>query len=93
MNIQEITPIIGITPKCQAKSKRSGKQCGNYAVSGRHVCKFHGGLTPRHNTGPKTKEGQQRQHMANWKHGMRSKAAIEEARQMRELIRQSKLML
>ena len=90
MNMQEITPI---TPKCQAKSKRSGEQCGNYAINGRRVCKFHGGFTPSHNLGPKTEEGRQRQHMASWKHGMRSKAAIEENRQMREFIRQCKQSL
>lgn len=85
MNIQE-----KITPQCQARSKRSGEQCGNYAISGRRVCKFHGGLTPKHNTGPKTEEGRLRQHMANWKHGMRSKEAIEENRKIREYIRQCK---
>jgi hypothetical protein len=44
-------------------------------------------------TGPKTEEGRQWQHIANWKHGMRSKAAIEENRQMREFIRQWKQSL
>jgi hypothetical protein len=90
MNIQEITPIAEVTPQCKAKSKRSGKQCGNYAVKDRRVCRIHGGLTPKHNPGPKTVEGRQRQHTSNWRHGMRSKAAIEEARQFREFFRQCK---
>lgn len=83
MDIQEILTTMTIQ-KCQAKSKCTGKQCGNYAIKDKRVCKFHGGLS----TGPKTEEGRQRQHMASWKHGMRSKAAIEAARQLREYIRQ-----
>lgn len=90
MNIQEIT---GITPQCQAKSKRSGEQCGNYAIKDRHVCRIHGGLTPKHNPGPKTEAGRQRQHTASWKHGNRSKGSIAEARQVREFIKQSKQMI
>ena len=34
---------------CNAKAKRSGKQCGNWAVTGKNVCRIHGGLS----TGPK----------------------------------------
>lgn len=79
----------GITPKCQAKSKRTSEQCGNYAIRGKRVCKFHGGLS----TGPKTEEGRQRQHTSSWKHGMRSKAAVEEGRQLREYIRQCKQII
>lgn len=84
MDLQEHITVI--TPKCQAKSKRTGEQCGNYAIKGMRVCKFHGGLS----TGPKTEEGRQRQHTSNWKHGMRSRAAIEERRQLREYVRQCK---
>jgi hypothetical protein len=76
-------------PICEARSKQSGLKCRNFATKGKLVCHIHGGLS----TGPKTEEGRLRQHMASWKHGMRSKAAIEEARQMREYIRQCKQAL
>lgn len=29
--------------RCQAKSKRSGEQCGRHATPGRRTCRFHGG--------------------------------------------------
>ena len=32
--------------QCQAKSKRTGEQCKQPAVTGKRVCRFHGGLTP-----------------------------------------------
>lgn len=33
--------------RCRAKSKRSGQQCGKWAMCGRDVCRAHGGATPR----------------------------------------------
>ncbi|ODS29974.1 MAG: hypothetical protein SCARUB_04920 [Candidatus Scalindua rubra] len=36
---------------CNAKAKRSGKQCGNWAINGKNVCRIHGGKS----TGPKDK--------------------------------------
>ncbi len=74
-------------PICQAKSKRSESQCKNYAVKGRRVCHIHGGKTPKHNRGPKTEEGKNRQRMASRKHGLFSKERLEKARETRELIR------
>lgn len=33
--------------RCQAhKSDGSGQRCGNWALQGQHVCRFHGGATP-----------------------------------------------
>ena len=32
--------------QCTATSKRSGKQCGKYAMKGQRTCMFHGGKTP-----------------------------------------------
>ena len=46
-------------------------------------CRMHGGAS----TGPRTPEGLERCRRANWKHGRRSREAIEERRQARELIR------
>jgi hypothetical protein len=73
-------------PLCKAKSKQSGQQCKNFAIKGKQVCSIHGGKS----TGAKTIEGKHRLKMASWKHGMRSKEAIQEAREVRELIRASK---
>lgn len=79
--------------ECGAKARTNGHQpCRRIAMSN-GKCHLHGGLVPKHNPGPKTEEGKRRQHMANWKHGMRSKAAIEENRQVREYIRQCKQAL
>ena len=33
--------------QCTAKSKRSQKRCGKYAMKGQTVCAFHGGKAPR----------------------------------------------
>lgn len=79
--------------ECGARAKTNNHQpCRRIAMANGRCC-LHGGLTPKHNPGPKTKEGKQRQKMANWKHGMRSKEAIEEKRQVRKLIRISKQSL
>ncbi len=67
-------------PQCKAKSKQTGKRCKNFAVKGKTVCRFHGGLS----TGPKTGEGKQRIKKALTKHGFYSAEALEERRQFRE---------
>jgi hypothetical protein len=77
-------------PVCQAKSKQSGKQCRNFAVKHRFVCHIHGGKTPLHNPGPKTKEGKMRQKMSNWKHGLQSKEATAEKRALQDMINDCK---
>lgn len=76
-------------PICQAKSKRSGQRCNNFATKGKKVCRIHGGES----TGAKTILGKQTQKMASWKHGMRSKEAREERRQMREFIKDCKQLI
>lgn len=42
--------------RCQARSKRSGRQCRKPALKGQAVCRIHGGRS----TGPTTPEGRQR---------------------------------
>jgi len=69
--------------RCRAKSKQSGEQCKAHCVQGWPVCKYHGA-----NGGPKTPEGLERCRMAPMKHGRRSKEAIEDNRQLRELIKE-----
>ena len=79
--------------ECGAKARTNGHQPCRQPAMANGKCRLHGGFVPKHNPGPKTEEGRLRQHMSNWKHGMRSKAAIEENRQMREFIRQCKQTL
>lgn len=80
-------------PICQAKSKQSGEQCKNFAVRNRKVCHIHGGKTPMHNKGPKTQGGKLKQKMGSWKHGLRSKEAIAEARAVSKMIKTFKTNL
>ena len=40
-------------PRCQAKSKRTKKQCRSPAIRGKRCCRIHGGRS----TGPKTQQG------------------------------------
>lgn len=53
-------------PRCQAKSKRSGRPCRNPAVRGKRVCRMHGGKS----TGPLTLQGIQRIKEATTTHGL-----------------------
>lgn len=78
---------------CGAKARTNGHQpCQRIAMANGR-CHLHGGLVPKHNPGPKTEEGRQRQHMANWKHGQYSAKAKAEARQFRQFIKECKLAL
>ena len=67
---------------CGARTKGTGDPCRRLPCkNGR--CKLHGG----HSTGPRTPEGLERCKMASWKHGRRSKEAVEESRLIKELIK------
>ena len=57
-------------PRCKAQSKRSGKTCGAPAVRGCRVCRMHGarGGAP---TGKRN---------GNYRHGTRTKEAIQAVR-------------
>ena len=71
------------SPRCGAKT-RSGKSCRSPAVHGNKRCRMHGGApgsgAPRGNQNAR-------------KHGLYTKAAIEERRQLRALMRQSHKLL
>jgi len=68
-------------PRCGAKT-RPGTPCRGPAMpNGR--CRMHGGPS----TGPKTPEGLERSRKARWKHGRRSREAIEQRRQTRAAMR------
>lgn len=69
--------------ECGAKTRVSvmSSSCKRIAMpNGR--CHLHGGKS----TGAKTKAGKLRQKMASWKHGRRSKEAIEKARALKKLL-------
>jgi hypothetical protein len=76
-------------PICKAKSKQSGQQCKNFATSGKLVCRIHGGKS----TGARTSMGKYRQKTVSWKHGLRSKEAVEEARHVRGIIKECKQLI
>lgn len=79
--------------ECGAKARTNNHQpCRRIAMANGR-CRLHGGLTPKHNPGPRTEKGKLRQKMANWKHGMRSKEALEEKREVSALICRTKKLL
>lgn len=49
--------VIKPGKQCKAKSKRSAEQCKNLAVTGRDVCRMHGGKTPNGIASPNFKNG------------------------------------
>jgi uncharacterized protein YjcR len=69
--------------RCGAKT-RSGKSCRSPAVHGNKRCRMHGGAPG---------SGAPRGNQNALKHGLYTKAAIEEREQLRALIRQSRKLL
>ena len=61
-------------PRCQAQSKRSKQQCRKASMTGKNVCRIHGGKS----TGPKTLQGRNRCAAAKTVHGW-------ETRKIREI--------
>ena len=80
------TPCIieAIMSRCQANSKRSRKQCRNWAIRRKTKCRFHGGRS----TGPRTLKGKIRAKCGNLKHGFRTKKNINQLSSMRMKIKQ-----
>lgn len=78
---------------CGAKARTNGHQPCRQPAMENGRCRLHGGLVPKNNPGAKTEEGKLRQKMGSWKHGLRSKEAIEERRIIRNMIKQSKNIL
>jgi hypothetical protein len=68
-------------PQCSAHSKRTGLLCKQPRMSGKQVCRFHGGKS----TGPKTVQGRQRIREANLRHGRYSKITKEYEAQRKKL--------
>ena len=60
--------------RCRARSKRTGQQCGAPAISGKAVCKAHGGFSK----GPLTAKGRARCAAAKTIHGTETRKARRE---------------
>jgi len=73
----DIEVLMDESKRCQARSKRTGKQCGRAAVPGKRVCYYHGGAS----TGPKTPEGKARCSLNGLKHGFFAKRILNEDEQ------------
>jgi uncharacterized protein YjcR len=71
------------SPRCGAKT-RSGKPCMSPAVHGKNRCRMHGGAPG---------SGAPRGNQNALKHGLYTREAIEERRQLRTLMRQSRLLI
>jgi len=71
------------SPRCGAKT-RSGNPCSSPAVHGKKRCRMHGGAPG---------SGAPRGNKNAVKHGLYTKAAIDERRQVRALVRQSQKLL
>jgi hypothetical protein len=69
--------------RCLAKT-RSGTLCRSPAVSGKRRCRMHGGAP-----GSGAPQGNQNA----LKHGLHTREAIEERRQLRALMRQSRILI
>jgi hypothetical protein len=60
--------------RCRARSKRTGNQCAAPAMTGKFVCKTHGGAS----TGPRTAAGRARCAAARTVHGLDTRKARQE---------------
>jgi hypothetical protein len=75
-----------MTREYGAKARTNNHQpCGQAAMANGR-CRLHGGVS----TGPKTEVGKDKSRQAVLKHGFYTKAAIEERRQLRLMLRDSK---
>lgn len=66
------------SPRCGAKT-RSGRPCRSPAVSGKQRCRMHGGAKG---------SGAPRGNKNAFKHGLYTREALEEQKQLRELMRE-----
>lgn len=81
-HIRNTVPMLA-SQRCGAKT-RSGKSCKSPAVQGKRRCRMHGGA-PGSGAPKKNKNA--------LKHGLFTKEAIEERRQIRALLRQSRKLV
>ena len=71
------------SPRCGAKT-RAGKPCKSPAVEGKKRCRMHGGAPG---------SGAPLRNKNALKHGLYTRAAIAQRKQLRELVRQSRELL
>ena len=71
------------SPRCGAKT-RSGKPCRSPAVAGRRRCRMHGGAPG---------SGGQKGNQNARKHGLYTKAMIDERRELQELVREAQELM
>jgi hypothetical protein len=76
------TPMLS-SRRCGAKT-RSGKPCMSPAVAGKKRCRMHGGAPG---------SGAPRGNQNALKYGLYTREAIEERRQLRALLRQSRMLI
>ena len=72
-----------LSPRCSARSKRTGKRCRAPAVRGWRVCRFHGAG----GGGPMGKRN------GNYKHGLFTAEAVKMRRHISALVRASRQSL
>lgn len=77
------TMAMHMSPRCTARSKRTGQSCRSPAVRGCSVCRFHGagggGPVGRRN--------------GNYRHGLYTKEALADRRVMADLIEESRRLM
>jgi uncharacterized protein YjcR len=71
------------SPRCGAKT-RTGRSCKSPSVQGKKRCRMHGGAPG---------SGAPRGNKNALKHGLYTREAIEERRQLRALMRQSRMLI
>jgi hypothetical protein len=69
-----------LSPRCSARSKRTGERCQAPAVTGWSVCRFHG-------TGG---GGSKARRNGNYKHGLFTKEAVQMRRNISSLLQASR---
>ena len=72
-----------LSPRCTARSKRTGERCRAPAVTGWSVCRFHGAR----GGGPKGPRN------GNYKHGLFTAEAVHMRRTISELVKASRQSL
>ena len=86
-NFDRYINVFGTTTvaRCHAHSKCSGAQCGKAAMTGKNVCRTHGGAS----TGPRTAAGKGKCAEAKTVHGRETRAKraarAEGLRELREI--------
>jgi hypothetical protein len=74
---------LALLPRCCAKSKGTGKPCGQPAMKGKRVCYYHGGKSP----------GAPRENKNALKSGYYTKQAVRERKYISEFISLSQEMI